>query len=408
MISNLGGGVAFRPDGPSDPLPARIRLGGALDVLRPTEAREIGIRARADLRQTFTEFDDLDVFAGAEVGYRSIAYLRAGYAASGEGRSGAALGVGVRYQGFGLDVGRSFDDFAGFDGDSPFQVSVSYQPESKAATAERVIEFLRGRRIVRCVRRRSPGRSTSPRTTIASFATSCSRMESDGLIVRQRRGRYALPEQFDLMPGRLQVTRKGDGFVIPDEPGADDVFVPGRQLATAVDGDRVLVRIERRPPGRNPAGRIVRIVERAWEQIAGIYHPKRGYGFVVPQEPDLGTDIFIPGREPPAARPTGTWSSSRSRTGARTSRRPSAGSCRSSVGRARRGVDVLAILIGHQLPLDFPEGVEQEAREGGPPRDPSGGPAGARGPARPHRLHDRPGRRARPRRRRLGAGPGRW
>jgi len=128
VVSNLGGGVAFRSGGPNDPLPARIRLGGALDILRPAGEQEIGVQARADVRQTFTEFDDLDVFAGAEVGYRSIAYLRAGYAASGEGRSGAALGVGVRYRGFGLDVGRSFDDFSGFDLDSPFQVSVSYQP----------------------------------------------------------------------------------------------------------------------------------------------------------------------------------------------------------------------------------------------------------------------------------------
>lgn len=128
VVSNLGGGVAFRDGGPTDPLPARIRLGGALDVLRPAGEQQIGVRARADLRQTFTEFDDLDLFAGAEVGYRSVAYLRAGYAASGDGRSGAALGVGVRYRSFGLDVGRSFDDFSGFDADSPFQVSVSYQP----------------------------------------------------------------------------------------------------------------------------------------------------------------------------------------------------------------------------------------------------------------------------------------
>jgi hypothetical protein len=128
VLSNLGPGVAFRAGGPKDPLPTRIRLGGALEVVRPGLDRPLEVRARADLRQTFSEFDDLDLFAGAEIGYQSIAYLRAGYAASGAGRSGAALGVGVRYRGFGLDVGRSFDDFSGFDSDAPFQVSVSYQP----------------------------------------------------------------------------------------------------------------------------------------------------------------------------------------------------------------------------------------------------------------------------------------
>jgi len=128
VLSNLGPGVKYRSGGPTDPLPARVRIGGELDVLRSRSDRPVELRARADLRQTFTEFDDLDLFAGAEVGYRSVAYLRAGYAASGEGRSGAALGVGIRYRGFGLDVGRSFDDFSGFDSDSPFQISVAYQP----------------------------------------------------------------------------------------------------------------------------------------------------------------------------------------------------------------------------------------------------------------------------------------
>lgn len=134
VVSNLGGGVAYAGGGPTDPLPARIRLGGELDLLpAPSDATDaaagdVELRVRADLRQTFTEFDDLDLFAGAEVGYRSIAYLRAGYAAAGDGRSGPALGIGLRYAGFHLDVGRSFDDFSGFGEDSPFQVSVAYQP----------------------------------------------------------------------------------------------------------------------------------------------------------------------------------------------------------------------------------------------------------------------------------------
>lgn len=128
VVSNLGPGIAFASGGETDPLPARMRLGGEVDALPPSTARDIDVRFRADLRQTFTEFDDLDLFTGAEVGYRSIALLRLGYAAGTGGRSGLALGVGLRYEGFQLDLGRSFDDFAGFDSDSPFQISVAYQP----------------------------------------------------------------------------------------------------------------------------------------------------------------------------------------------------------------------------------------------------------------------------------------
>lgn len=128
ILSNLGVGMSLRSDGPSDPLPARIRLGGEVEILRSSIDREVELRARADVQQTFTEFDDVDLFAGAEVGYRSIAFLRAGYAATGTGRSGASLGVGVRHRGFGLDVGRRFDDFSDFESGFPFLLSVSYEP----------------------------------------------------------------------------------------------------------------------------------------------------------------------------------------------------------------------------------------------------------------------------------------
>lgn len=185
-------------------------------------------------------------------------------------------------------------------------------------------------------------------------------LETDGAIVRQSQGRYAIPEQFDLMAGTLQTTRAGDGFVIPNEAGREDVFVPGRQLATAVDGDRVLVRIERRPPGRNPAGRIVRVIERAWSRVAGVYHKKSGYGYVVAQEPALPSDLFIPDEHAGGASEGDMVVAAIESWGEHEL---------SPVGRVERilgrpgepGVDVLAILIGHQLPLDFPDAVEAEA-----------------------------------------------
>lgn len=128
IVSNLGPAIEGADGEAGDPLPTRVRVGGEARLLTPTETSPLGLTARLDVQQPFTEFDDPALFTGAEVGYRSIAFLRAGYAASGAGRSGPALSVGVRHRGFGLDIGRSFDDFSGFGEDSPYQVSVSYQP----------------------------------------------------------------------------------------------------------------------------------------------------------------------------------------------------------------------------------------------------------------------------------------
>ncbi len=128
VVSNIGPDVAFSSGGQKDALPSRIRLGAEAELLRGSESRPVDLVVRADVRQVLTEFDDLDVFAGVEVGYAHLAYLRAGYASGGEGRTGPSLGVGIRHSGFVLDLGRTFDDFSDFDTDSPFQVSVAYQP----------------------------------------------------------------------------------------------------------------------------------------------------------------------------------------------------------------------------------------------------------------------------------------
>ena len=76
-------------------------------------------------------------------------------------------------------------------------------------------------------------------------------MEASGAIYRVRRGRYASPERINLVVGRLQITRGGHGFVVPDDRG-EDVFVRSSQLGNAFAGDRVVARIEHQRRGQNP------------------------------------------------------------------------------------------------------------------------------------------------------------
>ncbi len=183
-------------------------------------------------------------------------------------------------------------------------------------------------------------------------------LEGDGLVYRGRRGRYATPDNINLAVGRIQITRAGDGFV--SVPGGDDVFVRGNNLATAVEGDTVVARVERRRPGRNPEGRVIRVLQRAWHQVVGVYHRKESYGFVIPQEPPLTADLFIPPGEEGEATEGQMVMVGVLEWGEREL---------SPVGRVERvlgtpgeaGVDVLAILLGHQLPLDFPAAVTSEA-----------------------------------------------
>jgi ribonuclease R len=186
-------------------------------------------------------------------------------------------------------------------------------------------------------------------------------LERQGAVYRHRKGRYSVPANVNLAVGVLQITRSGDGFVVREEIDVPDVFVRARDLASAVEGDTVAVRVERARPGKNPQGRVVRVVERAWSEVVGRYHSAKGYGYILPQEPALGVEIFVPpdyhggaadgqivvaeilewgDREPsPVARVTRVLGS------------PDA-----------PGVDILALIIGHRLPTEFPESVEREAQ----------------------------------------------
>ena len=48
-----------------------------------------------------------------------------------------------------------------------------------------------------------------PQDSYRAFRRRLERLETDGKLVRQSKGRYAAPEQFDLVAGTLQTTRAG-------------------------------------------------------------------------------------------------------------------------------------------------------------------------------------------------------
>lgn len=183
-------------------------------------------------------------------------------------------------------------------------------------------------------------------------------LQRKGDIYRVRKGRYAVPGRINLIVGRLQVTRAGHGFVVRD--GDDDVFVPSSRLANAFDGDRVAVRIERRPRGRNPEGSVLKIIERARTSVVGTFHRSGRFGYLVPRMGSLHRDVFIPADARAQAREGDIvvarivdWGSGHL---------DPVGEIVDVLGRSGEpGVDILAIVHSHELPTDFPAEVIAEA-----------------------------------------------
>ncbi|MDT8340254.1 MAG: ribonuclease R [Longimicrobiales bacterium] len=180
-----------------------------------------------------------------------------------------------------------------------------------------------------------------------------------GKLYRVKGGRIAPPDRISLFTGVVGTTRRGDAFVRSAD--GDEVFVRAGDLESAMDGDRVVVRIESRPRGRKPEGRVIKVLERARTVVVGVFHEARKMGFVVPADSRLGPDIAIPWGDEGAAREGDVVVVRIVAYGSR--RHGPTGEVDQVLGRfGDPGVDVLTILYGHGLTPEFPEEVEAEAR----------------------------------------------
>ena len=114
-----------------------------------------------------------------------------------------------------------------------------------------------------------------------------------GKIIKTKRNRYGLPTKISLVTGRLQGHPDGYGFVIPDDEKQEDVFVAYKKLNTAMHNDRVMVRIDSFRKGGKREGKIVRILERGYQNIVGKYEKQNKFGYVIPVETRLSRSIYI-------------------------------------------------------------------------------------------------------------------
>jgi ribonuclease R len=119
-------------------------------------------------------------------------------------------------------------------------------------------------------------------------------MTSGGEIVKTRKGLYGPAEEMSLVTGYFEAHRDGYGFIIPEEPGKRDIFIPARATLGAMDNDRVVARIE------NPArreGRIIRILERAHTRVVGTFEVSRAGFYVKPKNKSVAFDLHIAPRD---------------------------------------------------------------------------------------------------------------
>lgn len=188
-------------------------------------------------------------------------------------------------------------------------------------------------------------------------------MEAEGLIVKTRKKRYGLPERMNLIVGRLQGSKKGFGFLIPDNPNMKDIYIPVENLNGAMHNDKVIARITKASiDTMRSEGEIIRILKRANEKVVGTFENCKKYGFVVPDDQRIYQDIFV-SREDFGGAKNGykvvveitQWPEGR--------RNPEGRVIEILGHKNDVGTDILSIIRGHNLPEEFPQEVEAQANK---------------------------------------------
>src|SRR5262245_49940182 len=135
------------------------------------------------------------------------------------------------------------------------------------------------------------------RTQLAKTLNS---LQQSGQIIRTKKGRYFKAREADLVPGVIRINRQGRGYVRPDDPSLPEIMIPESATATALDRDRVLVRLDVNPKGLRHdhegqlTGAVVRILERKRKRLVGTLKRSPRFVYVIPDEPRVPHDIYVP------------------------------------------------------------------------------------------------------------------
>ena len=201
---------------------------------------------------------------------------------------------------------------------------------------------------------------------LIEFWRALEELEHDAKIFKTRYDKYGIPEKMSLVVGRLSLSSKGFGFVIPENPLTEDesdLYIAQDDLKTAMHNDFVIARVNRQNlAGRSREGEIVRIVNRANKKIIGTFDASKNFGFVIPDDKRIGQDIFV-ARE----------NFNKAKVGAKVvveiinwpdKQRSAEGKIVEVLGyKGDVGIEILSIIKKHDLAMEFPAEVEQEANK---------------------------------------------
>ncbi|MBN1517581.1 ribonuclease R [Candidatus Sumerlaeota bacterium] len=207
---------------------------------------------------------------------------------------------------------------------------------------------------------RELGVSKSDRADFKSILKTLCR---EGRIERLPGRSYRLAPPRKVLAGRVDATRSGSAFIILEGGGKQaDIFIDRRNLGTAMDGDRVEIRLIGERRGRQE-GVVERVLERRHTFLVGQYTRQRKGGVVVPRNQNIKRVVYIPRQYPPGEIPDDAWVQVKV-TDWGEPHEPLTGEIAEVLGReGDKGLDVLLIVKDFGVEPEFPQDVLDEVAQ---------------------------------------------
>lgn len=180
----------------------------------------------------------------------------------------------------------------------------------------------------------------------------------EGKIEINKRGKYKIAEE-TTVTGTFLPHPKGFGFV-EAEGMEEDIFIPEEYTGNAFCQDMVQVVLIPGKNGKRREGRITAILSHTISEVVGTYEKSKNFGFVVPDNPKILQDIFVPIEDSRGAVNGHKVIVQITQYGS--ARRKPEGKIAKIIGHINDpGTDVLSVVYARELPFEFQEKVLNQA-----------------------------------------------
>ena len=182
---------------------------------------------------------------------------------------------------------------------------------------------------------------------------------ADGKIQVSKKGKYSLVQD-EILTGTFISHPNGFGFV-EVEGQEEDLFIPEEEVHGAMHHDTVQVVLLKKGHGKRREAKVVKILEHGTTTLVGTYQQGgKGFGFVIPDNSRIIKDIFVPVERSKGA-VTGHKVVVEIRDYGTDKKKPE-GIIKEILGHVDDpGVDIMSIVKGYDLPVEFPEKVLNQA-----------------------------------------------